>query len=270
MGNSRDDSSEDDERLRGWLNKVGELAIGVSGTVISAVTGSLIVDPLVAAAAGGLVGAATTITLKSVGHEVSSRLLSPREHARVGGVYLLAAVQIIERCQNGESIRDDGFFDTGDIGRSDAEEVWESALLKSQREPEEKKLPFMARLLANVAFDTEISAEMAHQMTKMAESMTYRQLCILQLSASKERFALRQGNYEGQESFSKELYQLLYEYFDLSNRGLINFGGTLAITLPEVNPGAAIPQAMGIDIYYQMQLHMIPDHELAPIADQLR
>ena len=41
----------------------------------------------------------------------------------------------------------------------------ESTLLKSQRESEEKKLPYMAHLLANLAFDREISAEMAHQMT---------------------------------------------------------------------------------------------------------
>ena len=185
-------------------------------------------------------------------------------------MYVLAAAQIIERCQNGEKVRDDGFFINGDNGRSDAEEVWESALLKSQREPEEKKLPYMAHLLANVAFNAEISAEMAHQMTKMAESMTYRQFCMLQLSTSKERFGLRQGNYDGQERFSKDLYQLLYEYFDLSARGLINFGGSLAITLPEVNPGAATPQAMGVDIFYQMRLYLIPDNDLAPIADQLR
>ena len=107
-------------------------------------------------------------------------------------------------------------------------------------------------------------------MTKAAESMTYRQLYILQLSTTKERFNLRRLSYEGQDNFSKGLYQLIYEYFDLYKRGLINFGSTLAATLVDVNPGAAIPQALGVDIYCQIRLYLIPDSDLVPIATHLR
>ena len=57
--------------------------------------------------------------------------------------------------------------------------------------------------------------------------MTYRQLCILQLSATKDKFGLRKHIYEGQDSLSKDLYQIIYEYYDLYNRGLINFGSLL-------------------------------------------
>ena len=242
MDDERDNSRKHDERLRDWINRAAELAGGGASPVVGSVIGSLL-GPA-GAAVGGVLGVATTIVFKKIAHDLSSRLLSPREQARVGGVYILAAAEIVERRQNGEKVRDDGFFDTGDLGRSDAEEVWESTLLKSQKEPEEKKLPYMAHLLANVAFDAEISAAMAHQMMKMSESMTYRQLCILQLSVSKERFRLRQRSYDGQESFPKNLYQLLYEYYDLSNKGLINFGDTLAVSLLDVNPGAATPQAL--------------------------
>ena len=57
------------------------------------------------------------------------------------------------RTGNGEAVREDGFFDERSDSRSvDAKEVWEGILMKSQREPEEKKLPFMAHLLASVAF----------------------------------------------------------------------------------------------------------------------
>ena len=222
------------------------------------------------AAVGGTIGVAATMAVKAIGHDLSSRLLSPRKQMRVGGVYALATAEIVGRCQNGEEVRDDGFFSAGDGGRSEAEEVWESALLKSQREPEEKKLPYMAHLLANLAFDKRISAAMAHQMTKAAEFMTYRQLCILQLSTTKEKFNLRNRSYEGQDRFSKDLYQIIYEYYDLYNKGLINFGDTLAATLADVDPSAATPQALGVDIHYQMRLHSIPADELAPIAAQLR
>ena len=269
MEHDADNPQDRDGRLRVLINKGAELAGGAAGPAVGTVIGSFLAGPA-GAAVGGTVGTAATMAVRAIGHDVSSRLLSPREQARVGGVFTLAAAEIVERCRNGESVRDDGFFDTGGGGRSDAEEVWEGTLLKSQREPEEKKLPYLAHLLANLAFNTEISAAMAHQMTKAAESMTYRQLCILQLSATKERFNLRKRSYDGQDNFSKDLYQLIYEYYDLYNRGLINVGSTLAAALVDVNPGATMPQALGVDIYYQMRLHLIPDGDLKPIAAHLR
>ena len=269
MNKASDTPTERDEGLRLLINRGAEIAGGAAGPAAGTVIGSLLAGPA-GAAVGGSIGTAATMAVKAIGHDLSARLLSPREEVRVGGVFTLAAAEIVERCRIGERVRDDGFFDTADDGRSDAEEVWESALLKSQREPEEKKLPYMAHLLANLAFNTEISAAMAHQMTKAAESMTYRQLCILQLSATKERFNLRRRSYEGQDDFSKALYQLIYEYYDLYNRGLINFGSTLAAALVDVNPGAATPQALGVDMYCQMRLHLIPDGDLRPIAAHLR
>ena len=259
-----------DDRLRLLISKGAELAGGAAGPAVGTVIGSLLAGPA-GAAVGGAVGTAATVAVKAIGHELSSRLLSPREQVRVGGVFTLAAAEIVGRCRHGESVRDDGFFDAGAGRRSDADEVWESALLKSQREPEEKKLPYMAHLLANLAFDAEIGPAMAHQMTRAAESMTYRQLCILKLSADRERFDLRQESYRGQAGpVSKELYQILYEYHDLYNRGLINYGGTAALSLTDVNPGTSTPQALGVDIYRQMRLNQIPDGDLAPIAAQLR
>ena len=190
-----------DDRLRLLISKGAELAGGAAGPAVGTVIGSLLAGPA-GAAVGGAVSTAATVVVKAIGHELSSRLLSPREQVRVGGVFTLAAAEIVGRCRHGESVRDDGFFDAGAGRRSDADEVWESALLKSQREPEEKKLPYMAHLLANLAFDAEIGPAMAHQMTRAAESMTYRQLCILKLSANRERFDLRQESYRGQEGRS--------------------------------------------------------------------
>ena len=269
MNKVPDNPPERDDSLRLLIVKGAEIAGGAAGPAVGTVIGSLLAGPAGAAVGGGI-GAAATMAVKAIGHDLSSRILSPREEVRVGGVFTLAAAEIIERCRKGETVREDGFFETVDAGRSDAEEVWESTLLKSQREPEEKKLPYLAHLLANLAFNREISAAMAHQMTKAAESMTYRQLCILHLSATKEKFNLRNRSYDGQDSFAKELYQLIYEYYDLYNRGFINFGNTLAATLVDVNPGAAVPQALGVDIYYQMRLYLIPDSDLVPMATHLR
>ena len=270
MNHDIGNSEERDGRLRVMIGKGAELAGGTVGPAVGAVIGSLFAGP-VGTAVGGGIGAAATMAFKAVGHELSSRFLSPREQTRIGGVFALAAAEIVQRCQSGECVRDDGFFDTDGGGRSDAEEVWESTLLKSQREAEEKKLPYMAHWLANLAFNSEISAAMAHQMTKAAESMTYRQFCILRLSVERERFKLRNESYRGQAGpVPKELYQILYEYHDLYNRGLINYGGTAALSLTDVNPGTSTPQALGADIFSQMRLYLIPDDDLLTLASLLR
>src|SRR5207245_7578611 len=136
---------------------------------------------------------------------------SPREKVRAGAVLAIAAEEINQRIENGERVRSDGFFDEKPSSRSDAEEVAEGVLLKSQREPEEKKIPYMAHLLSSVAFDPEISAQMAHQITKAAEQLTYRQFCILKLAIMKQEFGLRGEDYRQQDAFARELYQVLYE-----------------------------------------------------------
>ena len=143
-------------------------------------------------------------------------------------------------------------------------------MLKSQRESEERKIPYMGRLFASVAFDSQISAQLAHQIIKTAEQLTYRQLCILKLAVKKESFNLRKGDYRGQESFSKELYQILYECLDLSHRGLVNFGGSVTFGPTDVNPGMMTPQGIGADVFNLMKLHEIPNADLEPIAAQLR
>ena len=133
-----------DDSLRLLINRGAEIAGGAAGPAVGTVIGSLLAGPAGAAVGGGI-GTAATMAVKAIGHDLSGRLLSPREEVRVGGVFTLAAAEIVERCRNGEHVRDDGFFDTADDGRSEAEEVWESTLLKSQRDPEEKKLPYLAR-----------------------------------------------------------------------------------------------------------------------------
>ena len=216
------DSGEPQHRLKGLMSKAIKTLVGTGGGATPrprSVSGSAAQKTaLIGGAAGGAASAVVGMTLQGLGYELSSRVLGPREEARIGTVFTLAAAEIHERCNNGEKVREDGFFTPNEDGRSDAEEVWENVLLKSQREAEEKKLPYMAHLMANIAFDDTISAEMTHQLIKLAEDLTYRQLCILQLSVVKDRFNLRKGNYFDTEDFPIELRQILYEYHVLHSR----------------------------------------------------
>lgn len=252
--------------IRRLINTGAEIAGGAVGGALGFLAGG----PTGAA----LLGAGSTavaVALMHIGEEAAKRLLGPREQVRVGGVLAIAAGEIHQRLEQGESVRTDGFFEPKGGSRSDAEEVAESVLLKSQREPEEKKIPYMGHLFAAVAFDPQISAQLAHQIIKTAEHLTYRQLCILKIAVVKQSFALRSSDYRNHGgSFAKDLYQILYECLDLYHRGLINFGGKVAFGPTDVKPGSMTIQGLGADIFNLMKLGLIPNDELTPIAVQLR
>lgn len=257
--------NENDSKKNQAIQKLVRGGAEIAGGAVGAALGFFAAGPAGAAALGAG-GSVAAITLKHIGNEVSNRFLSQREKTRVGGVIAIAASEISSRINEGHVLRNDGFFDSEDDNRSDAEEVVESVLLKSQREPEEKKITYMGYLIANIAFSKEISASMGHQITKAAESLTYRQLCILKLAVVKNLFQLRQGDYRGQESFSKELYQILYECIDLYHRGFINFGGSVAFGPTDINPSKMTVQGLGADVYNLMSLSKIPDQDIIPIS----
>lgn len=128
----------------------------------------------------------------------------------------------------------------------------------------------MGHLFAAVAFDSLVSAQLAHQVIKTAEQLSYRQLCILNLAVEKQRFALRSSDYRNYGGgFAKDLYQVLYECLDLYHRGLINFGGEVAFGPTDVIPGSMTVQGLGADVYNLMKLCLIPNEDLIPVAVQL-
>ncbi len=241
----------------------------IAGTAIGGALGFFAAGPA-GAAAGGAAGAVASSVLKHVGNEVSERVLSPRERVRVGGVLALVAAEVKARIDSGQTTRSDGFFCPGPNGRSDADEVAEAVLLRSQREAEEKKLPYIAHLLASIAFDSGISAAMAHQMIKASEQLTYRQLCLLRLSAVKDAFGLRKSDYRQQSQFQVELLQVLYECLDLYTKGFVNFGGSVAFGPTDVNPAAMTAQGLGAHLHNAMQLAAIPMSDIAAVAQELQ
>lgn len=257
-------SDETSVRIRRLIDSGVEIAGGAIGGALGFLAGGP-----AGAAALGAGGAAAAMALRHIGQEASERLLSPREQVRVGGVLALTAAEVGERIAQGASIRNDGFFDQPS-GRPDGEEVAESILLKSQREPEEKKLPYMAHLLASIAFEPAVSAHMAHQLSKSAEQLTYRQLCILRLAVAKDAHDLRVSDYRGYGAFTSDLYQILYECLDLWHRAFISFGGEVLFGPTDVAPAKMTIQALGVDLYNLMKLSEIPESDLVPIAQQLK
>ena len=60
-------------------------------------------------------------------------------------------------------------------------------VLKIQREPEEKKARYIAKIYENSVFEQEVSADLGHKIIKSAEQLTYQQLCILSMIGRRER-----------------------------------------------------------------------------------
>lgn len=252
-----------DARRASGIRKLISAGAEVAGGAIGGALGFLAGGPAGAAALGAA-GAAAASALKHIGEEASERLLAPREAVKVGGVLALIAAEVSSRTASGEKLRTDDFFK--ESGRSAAEEVAESVLLKSQREAEEKKLPYMAHLFAGIAFDRTVSAAMAHQLVKAAEQLTYRQLCLLRLGAVKQLLVLRKVDYRQQGSFSKHLYQVLYEVHDLYNRGYVSYGGSAAFGPSDVTPASISPQGIRADLHNLMKLTEIEFSEILEIA----
>ena len=262
-------SAAEDERIRRLLSAGTQILGGSSASAVSAAIGLFVAGPA-GAAVGGAAGAALSMAFNRLGNEITERLLSPREQARVGYVLAKAAQDIHDLIDQGEVLRTDGFFDSQTGSRSDAEEIAESVLLKSQREAEEKKLPYMAHLLANLAFTRQVNASMAHMIIKNAEQLSFRQLCILQVADENDLFHLKESDFRNERSFDFELSLVLCECMDLYNRVWIDFGDNSVLSPKQITPAKMRPVGLGQIAQQLMQLRLIPDQDLLDVVAELR
>lgn len=250
--------------IRGGIRLAEGLAAALPGVALAA-SGVGVEGEIAAALADSMMPHA----VNQIGHEVSSRLLSPREEERVGFVFAQATKEIKDRIDAGEEVRADGFFGPGLPERSDGAAVWESVLLKSQREAEEKKLPYMARLLSNAAFEPRISAELVHRLAKGADGLTYRQFCILNLVENKERYPLRASDFSSETLYPIEAGVVIDEFYSLCS---LNWVGHEKLAM--LNAGMICPSEMSITglalvAYPIMGLERIPEDDLAPLVEYL-
>lgn len=134
-----------------------------------------------------LSGATAGSLLSSIGGDVADRLLSPREEARIGGVLVAAAEQISYREADGQTVREDGFFEGS---RSDGDEFVEGVLLAARDSFEERKVPHLGHLIATVAFAPELDPAAAHEALRTAEALSWREYCLLSILAQPDAFPM--------------------------------------------------------------------------------
>jgi hypothetical protein len=212
----------------------------------------------------GPIGAAVGTTLAYSVKEVLGRLLAHRQVSRIDRVLDAAKEHIAERRQSGDEFRQDGFFPKRPGTRSDADEVMEGVLFTAMTDYEERKTPFYGYLFANLAFDTQIDGALAHSLIRLAERLTYRQLCLLALVEKKSQFALPADRPRGSLAWRAWSVHRDLEEMGFAQMELVGGRGT------EIgSPSSLVLQGQGILLYQLMELSRIEESELQELSDLL-
>lgn len=206
---------------------------------------------------------------------------SQRQSKRIIDVTEFALNEIRRRLEDGEKLRDDGFFDKT-VDRSDAEEVYEDVLLKARDEPQEKKIPYLGRLFEEACFDSKIDSDTVHFLSKEFESLTYRQLCIIKM-VNEMKYRLREKSIQedlqfktGQNTYAipSDKHPILTELATLCNREYIigrvsDAPLTTTDTMYLLKLDTIGPAGPGVLMYKYMKLESIPETDVTLIVEAL-
>ena len=254
---------KDNEKEGEGLRAAVDMGADIVGAAAGGALGVLFAGP-VGAAGAGIAGVAITRSIVAVGEQICDRLLAPREKARVGAAIAVSTVRTQERLANGDRARDDGFINDG-TDRPPIDEVTEGLLLAAQRAYDEKKVPYIGRLSANLNFRPDLNVQAAAFLVRIADQLSYQQLCLLRLAHENEfGDPLVDGKAEGRVK-NPAHGALLSDLLELERLGFINNGGTAVLGLSDIDPPKARLQLFGRHIFDLMELKEIPNEDLQPL-----
>lgn len=265
-----------------------------AGSAIAGSTAGGAISYLLGDMGGAAIGPALGILISTGLSDIANRLLSTREQARVGATAAYAIERIKSRIDSEDKLRNDGFFESEGNTRSDAEEIFEGVLLKAKNEHEEKKTRILGNIFANMAFFPGFSVGEANHLLRIAENLTYREMCILSLIKRKEKIPeikLREDSYVDDIRDEKKLYgrsqygsissetmSMLQEAYEISNLGLIvckvkrdEIGDAYWALLgwADIVPDDLEFTDMGERYYQVMGLDDIPEQDIREVARYL-
>lgn len=237
------------------INTISKVSGSAAGAAVGAVIGSAVAGP-VGAIGGAVTGNIVERIFSWAGNEISNRLLSKQEEKRITNVMDLAKKKIENNFADNKKLRDDDFFDQVN-DRSTAEEILEGTLLVAQKEYEERKLPYIANLYANIAFDKNISREMADTLIKISSDLTYRQLMILSAVGFSQITGIKGKEEKYTEVRGLNNVSIASEIFDLYRKSLI-FSSEVILDAGGINPSKLILGGYGALVYNLMELPKFP------------
>ena len=254
-----------EEKTENGVKSLIEAGAEITGSVTGAAIGLLFAG-LTGAIIGGATGPLVTRALIRMANDLQERFLSKREKARIGAVIYYATIKIQEKLEAGNDPRSDEFFKKPSIGRPDAEEIFEGVLLAAKKGHEEKKLPFLGYLFANIAFDSRIDKWQANLLIKIAAQISYRQMCLLNLYSNQSIYAEKfsdkrdslsklSSNDPKKSAIKQEIWSLIIEDL-LYYPGHVSYGG-------HSFPSSKIKiRELGSVVYSLMELWRIDENDM--------
>lgn len=241
-----------------------DLGGSTAGALVGAGIGAAVAGP-VGVAGGAFAATAVEKLIQWAGKEIKERQLSKSENKKIGTVYSCAIDVINRKLSMGDSLREDDFYLDSVDQRSSAEEILEATLFAAQRECEEKKLPYMANLYANINFEPSIDRQVANQLLKIASELTYRQLVIIAVIKAYEiehitepsRLDTSFKGLKGLQSVS-----IASEIFDLYSRSML-FSKTAILDAAGFTPSLLEVRGIGEALFELMELLPLANDDVA-------
>ena len=253
-----------DEEKNKIVDEFADIGGSVAGALAGAGIGAVIAGP-VGIAGGAIAGTAIEKVIQRIGKEIQEKFLSKAESRKIETVYSCAKEKIESNLKNRKALRNDDFFSKMIDDRSSSEEILEGTIFAAQREHEEKKLPYLANLYANINFDSTINRQMANQLIKIASDITYRQIVILYVIGSYQTNPQlvpkrRDRIFEGIQGYEK--ISIASEILDLYRRSLV-FSENVILDKGGFTPSLLKLAGNGAFLYNLMELSTMQFDKIA-------
>lgn len=228
---------------------------------------------LIGGIVGGMAASGFDVLFKKFVSKHIHRNLSINEEERLRKVLSQFNTKMVQNLSvgSGKTLRQDSFFSEEKINeRSAAEEIFEGVLFAVEREYEEKKVKFEGNFYANIIFDSRIDKASANFLLRLAQSLSYRQLCIVALFVQKDNFHLRDTSYRMIPQFNDmRLLALLQDIHQLSSQGLLFIDGEEMASPFDIVPAQMVAQGTIKELYSLMGLEEIDPSDIHALAELL-
>ena len=193
-----------------------------------------------------------------------------KEKVKVAAALEAAINKMNLNLENGKAIRTDSFFDQIDFMTSDFEELMERVVYAAAEENQAKKIKYLGNILGNIAFDEKIDTDYANLLIRIAEQLTYRQLCQIYILRSLVRIDNRIIRFYNENPWELRRLDAFVALFQLQQYGLFRFD--LEMKLFEINrlwSDRAKLSSIGNDLFRLMELRELDKADLSDYGNQL-
>ena len=153
--------------------------------------------------------------------------------------------------------------------------VLEGVLLKARDENEIKKIPFIAKIFSNAAFDSSLSIPQVNMLLKIVESFTYQQLGLIAIGSDPSRYTMRNQPLQPGQSITREQLAVFMELFDLFRKGVLLLQApgvqnhNIVLEMNQIVPTNLKLSTPGRYIYQVMDLANYDSYDINKIVEKL-